>query len=114
MKPREMPDLPEERVHDRQARAHQGLAVEAVDQFEGPRAGILQAAIRSEPVAVRVASIAVPPRKLRSDMRIAIATPIAATRRTGNRATATRWAGFLGDLGHQALINPPSRWDADA
>ncbi|MFC6790253.1 selenoneine biosynthesis selenosugar synthase SenB [Methylobacterium komagatae] len=47
-------------------------------------------------------------------MRIAIATPIAATRRTGNRATATRWAGFLGDLGHEALINPPSSWDADA
>lgn len=47
-------------------------------------------------------------------MRIAIATPIAATRRTGNRATATRWAGFLGDLGHEALINPPSTWDADA
>lgn len=47
-------------------------------------------------------------------MRIAIATPIAATRRTGNRATATRWASFLTELGHEAAINPPAGSDSDA
>ena len=46
-------------------------------------------------------------------MRIALATPEAATRRTGNRATATRWAGFLRELGHEAAINPApgEAWD---
>jgi putative glycosyltransferase (TIGR04348 family) len=47
-------------------------------------------------------------------MRIAIATPVAATRRTGNRATATRWADFLTGLGHQVAINPRSAAGADA
>ncbi|MCJ2012914.1 selenoneine biosynthesis selenosugar synthase SenB [Methylobacterium sp. J-076] len=47
-------------------------------------------------------------------MRIAITTPTAATRRTGNRATASRWAGFLTDLGHEAAINPPPEAGADA
>lgn len=47
-------------------------------------------------------------------MRIAIATPQAATRRTGNHATATRWAGFLRELGHEVAINPApgGRFDA--
>ncbi|MDP4021341.1 selenoneine biosynthesis selenosugar synthase SenB [Methylobacterium sp. NEAU 140] len=39
-------------------------------------------------------------------MRITIRTPVAATRRTGNRATATRWAGFLAELGHAVAVNP--------
>lgn len=47
-------------------------------------------------------------------MRITIATPIAATRRTGNRATATRWAGFLTELGHEVRINPPPDVATDA
>jgi putative glycosyltransferase (TIGR04348 family) len=38
-------------------------------------------------------------------MRIAIVTPTAATPRTGNRATATRWAGFLRELGHAVGVN---------
>lgn len=47
-------------------------------------------------------------------MRIAIATPLAATRRTGNRATATRWAGFLRELGHEVAINPAPNSEFDA
>jgi putative glycosyltransferase (TIGR04348 family) len=47
-------------------------------------------------------------------MRIAIATPVAATRRTGNRATATRWADFLTGLGHEVAINPQPATGADA
>lgn len=47
-------------------------------------------------------------------MRITIATPTAATRRTGNRATATRWARFLTELGHDVAINPPTETEADA
>ncbi|WP_342166376.1 selenoneine biosynthesis selenosugar synthase SenB [Methylobacterium sp. SD21] len=46
-------------------------------------------------------------------MRIAIATPHAATRRTGNRATATRWAGFLRELGHEPVINPAPDAESD-
>lgn len=46
-------------------------------------------------------------------MRITIATPTAATLRTGNRATATRWAGFLTELGHEVAINPPADRAAD-
>lgn len=47
-------------------------------------------------------------------MHIAIATPLAATRRTGNRATATRWAGFLRELGHEVAINPTPGSEFDA
>jgi len=46
-------------------------------------------------------------------MRITIATPHAATRRTGNRATATRWAGFLRELGHEPAINPAPGTEGD-
>ena len=42
-------------------------------------------------------------------MRIALITPSAATRRTGNRATASRWAGFLRDLGHE--VAAATDWD---
>ncbi|MGH1569698.1 selenoneine biosynthesis selenosugar synthase SenB [Methylobacterium sp. P31] len=42
-------------------------------------------------------------------MRIILVTPTAATRRTGNRATATRWAGFLRELGHAVAIC--TEWD---
>lgn len=47
-------------------------------------------------------------------MRITIVTPTAATRRTGNRATATRWAHFLTELGHEVAINPPPGAAPDA
>jgi len=46
-------------------------------------------------------------------MRITILTPVAATPRTGNRATATRWAGFLAAQGHDVVINPPAGTEAD-
>ena len=42
-------------------------------------------------------------------MRIALVTPSSATRRTGNRATATRWAGFLRDGGH--VVDVSTEWD---
>ncbi|MDP4005945.1 selenoneine biosynthesis selenosugar synthase SenB [Methylobacterium sp. NEAU K] len=42
-------------------------------------------------------------------MRIVLVTPAAATRRTGNRATATRWAGFLRELGH--VVEICTAWD---
>ncbi len=47
-------------------------------------------------------------------MRLAIATPVAATRRTGNRATAARWADFLTGLGHEVAINPDGMEESDA
>lgn len=47
-------------------------------------------------------------------MRIALATPVAATRRTGNRATAARWTDFLTAHGHAVAINPADVTDADA
>lgn len=46
-------------------------------------------------------------------MRITILTPVAATPRTGNRATATRWAGFLVAQGHEVVINPPAGTETD-
>lgn len=42
-------------------------------------------------------------------MKIALVTPMAATRRTGNHATATRWAGFLRDIGHTVTLC--AEWD---
>ncbi len=47
-------------------------------------------------------------------MRITIVTPSAATPRTGNRATASRWATFLTAQGHDIAINPPPGHPADA
>lgn len=47
-------------------------------------------------------------------MRITIVTPTAATLRTGNRATAGRWARFLAEGGHEVVINPPPGSPADA
>jgi putative glycosyltransferase (TIGR04348 family) len=40
-------------------------------------------------------------------MRITIVTPTAGTPRTGNRATASRWATFLTAQGHEVVTNPP-------
>lgn len=47
-------------------------------------------------------------------MRITIMTPKAATPRTGNRATASRWATFLTAQGHDIAVNPPPGHPADA
>lgn len=37
-------------------------------------------------------------------MRITLVTPAAPRSRAGNRATATRWAGFLRELGHRVRV----------
>jgi putative glycosyltransferase (TIGR04348 family) len=44
-------------------------------------------------------------------LRIAIVTPSAATRRTGNRRTAARWRRFLGEAGHEVRVY--SRWTGE-
>ncbi|WP_205616997.1 selenoneine biosynthesis selenosugar synthase SenB [Pelomicrobium methylotrophicum] len=44
-----------------------------------------------------------------SSLRIAIVTPSAVTRRTGNRHTAARWRRFLREAGHDARVH--GRWD---
>ncbi len=45
-------------------------------------------------------------------MRIAIVTPAAASTRTGNRHTASRYAAFLRGAGHRVAVG--SRWDGAA
>jgi putative glycosyltransferase (TIGR04348 family) len=44
-------------------------------------------------------------------LRIAIVTPSAATRRTGNRRTAARWRRFLGEAGHDVRVY--GRWTGE-
>lgn len=47
-------------------------------------------------------------------MKISLVTPAGKQSRSGNRATAVRWAGILEDLGHRVTVSEPKSKSASA
>jgi len=119
LEPAEVPDLPERRIHDPQARAQKLLAREMGSVRKRSRARVdehllecrgVYFASRWRPGAGCIHdmgfcySLGDSLSRRFSALKISLITPAPPHSRNGNRNTATRWAAFLRKAGHTVLL----------
>ena len=116
VEPCDMPDLPTHRVDDAQSRPHELFVVEILDELPGTRIRIVDVRFEGRgrdlrdggnpggneyrAVAREIADDQGMDPREETALNISVITPAAKRSRSGNRATAVRWARILERLGH--------------